>query len=99
MGRLHFVSETTEGVESIMSLKGLNATEVRFNNNSREIFIIIKPPEVTPEPKVEAVMEPGVTYVREELDDLHWSKVKKLVIHARGEWSTKEAGIKFLLQL
>ena len=37
------------------------------------------------------------TYTREDIDELSWQAIKKLVLENGGSWSSKKSGIKFMI--
>lgn len=85
--KINFKSNCTEGDEHVMLLDDMVATEIRFNYKTREIFVVYK--DATPIYK----------YSEDELGDMHYTKVKKLVIENDGEWSNTADGRKFLLTI
>lgn len=36
-------------------------------------------------------------YTKEDLDDLSWQQIKKLVVDNGGEWDSKSAGIEYMI--
>lgn len=80
--KIPFKMDFVEGNESVMELGDINPTQIRFNHDTKEIFI---------------AYEPALKYAEVELMDLHWSKIKRLVIESGGEWVNVKAGIHYLL--
>lgn len=82
MEKIPFESQKREAGESIMFVQDLNVSEIRFKHDSREIFVLY---------------QKSVKYTEDELQKDSWRQVKKLVLAEGGEWSSKKAGIEFLL--
>ena len=75
-----FAPRITRGEESIMDTSGLNILEIRFNQNSRQITLIVKDKE----------------FDEIKLGGMSWQGVKKLVEDNKGTWTNKIEGIEFL---
>lgn len=80
--KIPFKTSRVEGDENIMVVGDINPDEIRFNRVTREISIIY---------------EPSLTFTREDIDQLSWQAIKKLVEEHTGEWVNKTAGIEFLI--
>ena len=88
--KTNFKTDSTEGDENIMSLDGLNPTEIRFNHKSKQITVICGE-------KQSGIFLHALT--EKELEDKNWTKIKKFVEDDGGTYTTKKAGIEYLLNL
>ena len=89
MKLINFKTDSTEGDENIMSLEGLNPTQIRFNHKSKQISIVCEDnPDIFFNP-----------LSKEELEDMTYAKIKKFVEKNGGKATTKKAGIEYLLNL
>jgi len=61
-----------------------NIDEIRFNHKSRSIT---------------GFVNDSKKYKLEDIDQMSWQAIKKLVVGNKGEWSNKKAGIDFLTAL
>lgn len=84
MGKTNFVTHYNEGDESVMSLDGITATKITFNNKTREIFI---------------VYEEIFKYTEEELNAMSAKGIKELVLENGGTYTNKKSGITFLMAI
>lgn len=82
MRQIPFKTNRVEGLENIMDLTGVNPKEIRFNHKSREIFVCC---------------EDTLKYKLEDIDQMSWQQIKKLVSDNGGTWSSKKAGLDFLV--
>ena len=94
MDRISFETQTMDNGEQVMSLKGLNATEVRYKADTHEIFVITEPMPIPGDSGPVEEPEPVGA-----LEDLHWTEMKRLVIDKGGRWNSKKDGIAYLRSL
>jgi len=69
---------------NVMSMGDINPDEITFNPVTREISIAYEPIEY-------------LTYTREDIDQMSWQNIKRLVVENTGEWTNKADGIEFLI--
>jgi len=81
MEKIPFKTDVVDGEEIIMHLGSVNPHKIGFNRKTREITVYYN----------------RDFYVREDIDQDHWRKIKNLVELHGGEWQNKEKGIKFLI--
>jgi hypothetical protein len=84
MKRISFKTSRKEGNELVMSLRDIRPEEIRFNIVTREITII---------------EDDKFLYHLEDIDQMSWQKLKKMVLEHGGEWTTKQAGLDFLTKV
>jgi hypothetical protein len=82
--RTPFKPKFIDGVESVMSVCDLEPTEIRINQKTKEVFI---------------VYDDKPLYSLEDIDQLSWQAIKKLVERNGGEYTNKKGGIEFLTGL
>lgn len=79
-----FTADFLDGWTSVMSCKGLNVHEIRFNRKSRNITV---------------VYGELIEFKEDDLKDMHFKKIQKLVEANEGTCKTKKEGIQYLLSL
>lgn len=92
MERINFNSDALEGNESIMFVNGLDVYQIRFNHDTKEIFVLY-------EPIKDVEIRENVKFTEEDLSKLRWNQVKKLVVDNGGEWTNTKEGREYLLGL
>lgn len=79
--KIPFKTTTVDGDENVMVVGDINPDEIRFNRVTREISIVYE----------------NSKYTLEDIDQLSWQAIKKLVESHGGKWVNKSVGIDFLV--